>query len=326
LTLRTLDDALALRDRLQRQADVAVMGAGWIGAEVASSATALGCRVTVVEAQRAPPWPARSARQSARIAECYEESGVRLVLGSGMSRLLADAVELAGGERLACDTVVAGIGVTPSTQCLAGALDLDGQGGILVDPYLETSAPGAYAIGDCAAYISRRYGRRLRPEHWTNAQQSEWTAAATLLGGREAYDPVPYIWSRQFGRMVQYVGQHSPGDEMVWREAAGNPGWSVRWVRDGVLTAVLAAGRQRDAAEARRLLAAGVEVEVSRLRDASARLGTACTTEMREWTRRKLAPEEAPGSQRWQGLPRAHRDRLARAPVTNRQARGPPAT
>jgi 3-phenylpropionate/trans-cinnamate dioxygenase ferredoxin reductase component len=273
LTLRTLDDALALRDRLRRHAAITVIGAGWIGAEVASSAAELGCRVTVIEAQAAPLARSLGVPAGARMAQWYEQAGVRLILGAQIAELAPGAVRLAGGERLAADVVVAGIGVMPDTGWLAGTVDMDSSGGVLVDSRLQTSAPGVYAVGDCASYLSRRYGCRLRPEHWTNAQQSAWSVASTLLGAPEAYDPVPYVWSRQFGRMIQYAGHHGPDDELAWRVEDGKPGWCACWVRAGVLSAVLAVGRPRDAADARRLLALGAAVDVPRLRDPSARLG-----------------------------------------------------
>jgi 3-phenylpropionate/trans-cinnamate dioxygenase ferredoxin reductase component len=271
-TLRTVGDALALRVQLRRQADVVVAGAGWIGAEVATSAAALGCRVTVAEAQSAPMARSLGKAVGARMAGWYGEAGVRLVLGAGIVGLLPGTVELASGERLAAGVVVAGVGVLPDTEWLAGTVDMDAQGSVLVDSHLETSAPGVYAIGDCAAYSSRRYRRRLRPEHWTNAQLAAWAVASTLVNGKEEYDPVPYVWSRQFGRMVQYAGHHEPDDEILWRTGNGGTRWTACWVRAGQLTAVLTVDKPREASDARRLLAAGAAVDVSRLPDPSVRL------------------------------------------------------
>jgi NADPH-dependent 2,4-dienoyl-CoA reductase/sulfur reductase-like enzyme len=207
-----------------------------------------------------------------RMAGWYGEAGVRLVLGAGIVGLLPGTVELASGERLAAGVVVAGVGVLPDTEWLAGTVDMDAQGSVLVDSHLETSAPGVYAIGDCAAYSSRRYRRRLRPEHWTNAQLAAWAVASTLVNGKEEYDPVPYVWSRQFGRMVQYAGHHEPDDEILWRAENGATRWTACWVRAGQLTAVLTVDKPREASDARRLLAAGAAVDVSRLPDPSVRL------------------------------------------------------
>jgi hypothetical protein len=109
-------------------------------------------------------------------------------------------------------------------------------------------------VGDCASFPSARYGRRLLIHHWDNAVQGPRTAAANILGGDEPYDPVPYFWSEQFGRFVQYAGCHSEADTMLPRGDLAGPAWSVLWLRDGLLVAVLAVGRPRDMAQARKLL------------------------------------------------------------------------
>jgi 3-phenylpropionate/trans-cinnamate dioxygenase ferredoxin reductase component len=133
--------------------------------------------------------------------------------------------------------------------------------------------PGVYAAGDCAAFWSRRYDRRLRVEHWDTALHSPRVVAANLLGGDEDYDPVPYFWSEQFGRMVQYVGHHSAGDQLIWRgDPAGNR-WAACWVSPGTgsgarrLVAVLTVGRPRDMIQGRRAIEAGRPVDPGRLAD-----------------------------------------------------------
>jgi NADPH-dependent 2,4-dienoyl-CoA reductase/sulfur reductase-like enzyme len=126
---------------------------------------------------------------------------------------------------------------------------------VRADDRLRTTAEGVYAVGDCASFPSARYRRRLLVHHWDNAVQGPRTAAANLLGADETYDPVPYFWSEQFGRFVQYAGFHSEKDILVTRGDPEGPSWSVLWLRRGVLVALLAVGRPRDMTQARKLIA-----------------------------------------------------------------------
>ena len=137
---------------------------------------------------------------------------------------------LAGGGVVEADEVVTAVGVRPAT----GWLDGSGvwlENGVAVDAGLRTSRPGVYAVGDCAAFESRRFGRRLRFEHWDVALKAPEVVAANVLGGDEAYDPVPYFWSEQFGRMVQYVGYHGAADSMRAGAATrpNRPGRRAGW-------------------------------------------------------------------------------------------------
>lgn len=269
-TLRTFDDALALRGKLRPGAEVVVVGAGWLGAEIASTAASLGCRVTVVEAGPTVLPKVLGAEVGPAIERWYGEAGVDLILGSRVRDVRDGAVHLHDGTRLPADLVVAAVGATPDTGWLAGSgVARDAHGGILVDEFLASSMPGVYAVGDCAAYPSHRYGRRMRVEHWSNAQQSGMAVATNILGRRQPYDPVPYFWSKQFGRMVQYVGAHAPGDEPIWRGSPEEPRWSVCWARGDEVTAVLAVNKPRDIADARRLLRTGPRFSRGDLGDAS---------------------------------------------------------
>ena len=129
--------------------------------------------------------------------------------------------------------------------------------------------PGVFAVGDCAAFWSGRYGRRLRFEHWDVALHAPAVAAANIAGGSEAYDPVPYFWSEQFGRMVQYVGYHGAADRLVWRgdpaDAASGP--RPGWVGHDRLVALLTVGLPRDLLQGRRVIEAGAPVDAARLAD-----------------------------------------------------------
>jgi 3-phenylpropionate/trans-cinnamate dioxygenase ferredoxin reductase subunit len=244
--LRTIDDARALRDVLKPGCRLVIVGAGWIGAEVATAAAKRGAEVTVVEAGPAPLAQALGEQVGACTVPWYAQAGVTLRLGTGVEAVREGGLDLRGGEALEADEVVVGVGVRPDVGWLGGALVTDR--GIAVDERLSatweppgTDGPPVVAAGDCAAWWSRRYGTRLRVEHWDNAQHAPAVAAATLLGGRgpgrepeatvsdpgggddvhDVYDPVPYFWSEQFGHMVQFAGHRSGGEAAVWR---GSPG------------------------------------------------------------------------------------------------------
>jgi NADPH-dependent 2,4-dienoyl-CoA reductase/sulfur reductase-like enzyme len=271
--LRTLDDALALRSVLREGTHLAVVGAGWIGAELATSARARGCRVTVVEAAPVPLLAALGTELGVRVAAWYAEAGVTLRLGQPVRSVEPGGLALPGGEWLAADEIVTAVGVRPDTGWLAGSgVALDN--GVAVDSRMRTSVPGIYAAGDCAAFLSRRYQRRLRVEHWDNALHAPEVVAAGILGGAKEYDPVPYFWSEQFGRMVQYAGHHTATDRLVWRGDPAERRWAACWLagtaRPGEgprMVAVLAVNRPRDLLQGRRLIASGQPVDPARLAD-----------------------------------------------------------
>ncbi|HWG94541.1 MAG TPA: FAD-dependent oxidoreductase [Mycobacteriales bacterium] len=262
--LRTLDDALALRAALVPGARVVVVGAGWVGAEVATAAAAAGCRTTVVEAGPSP-LPALGG-QGRWTAPWYAAAGVDLRLEAPVARAASDEVVLQDGTVLDADVVVAGVGARPATGWLAGTGLLE-DGAVACDEHLAARWPGVVAAGDCASWTSRRYGGRLRVEHWDDALQAPAVAVTTLLGGDAVHDPVPYFWSDQLGHVVQLAGV--PRGEAVHRgDPQGGAGWSVCWLQDSRLQAVLAVDRPRDLVQGRRLVAEGRVVDPARLADA----------------------------------------------------------
>ncbi|MFI7144783.1 NAD(P)/FAD-dependent oxidoreductase [Nonomuraea sp. NPDC050022] len=262
--LRTLDDALELRARLVKGAHVVIIGAGWIGAEVATAARRAGCEVTVIEAGPAPLAQAVGPEIGARTQGWYE--GIDLRLNTLVGSVDDGGVTLADGSLIEAHVVVTGVGVRPTVGWLAGSgVDLDN--GVVTDEHLRTSLPNVVAVGDCAAWWSRRFETRLRVEHWDAALNSPEVAAATLLGVEAAYDPVPYFWSEQFGHMVQYAGHHPAGDRLLYRGELGGK-WSACWLTsDDTLAAVLAVDRPRDLVQGRRIIEAGHRVDAERLVD-----------------------------------------------------------
>ncbi len=291
--LRTHEDALELRARLRPGVRLVIVGAGWIGAELATAAATRGCLVTVVEAGPAPLAGAVGAEVGARTIPWYAAAGVELRTSQPVEAVEDGGLALAGGGWVPADEIVTAVGVRPAVGWLAGSgLQLDN--GVAADEGLRTSAPGVYAVGDCASFLSLRYGRRLRFEHWDVAVQGPRVVAANILGGHEVYDPVPYSWSEQFGRMMQYAGYHADASRLIWRgpdgppadgsaprSAAGSAGppddgpWTACWLSGPRLVAVLAVDRPRDVMQGRRLIAAAASVDAGLLADPAVPLRSA---------------------------------------------------
>lgn len=283
--LRTIDDALAIRAALVPGTRLAIVGAGWIGAELATVAAARGCAVTVLEAAAAPAAAALGDPVGALLVPWYAAAGVELRLGQPVESVQDGGLALPGGGWLDADLVVTAVGVRPCTGWLTGSgvqLATGYRDAVQVDGQLRASVPGVYAAGDCAAFWSRRYGQRLRVEHWDTALHAPRVAAANLLGADEQYDPVPYFWSEQFGRMVQFAGHRGESDHVIRRGDPAGPRWSLGWVRgesavtdgaDGIkvgqLTAVLTVGQPRDLLQGRRVIQAGRPVDTGLFADPS---------------------------------------------------------
>jgi 3-phenylpropionate/trans-cinnamate dioxygenase ferredoxin reductase subunit len=263
-TLRTLDDALALRAELRPGARLVVVGGGFIGAEIAATARELGVTVTLVEMAPTALAGPIGEELGAVFAALHVARGVEVLTGVGVAGLIPGAddptrvagVRLADGRELPADVVLVGIGSIPNTEWLAGSgltgagPDGDLRGGVLITTAGETNLPGVVATGDCAATHSRFAGRVVRHEHWTNALQHPSLAAATLLGVPVPKQPatagVPYFWSDQYGLKLQFAGHYHPGDtvEIVEGDVASHSFVAV-YRRDSVPVAVLGIGQPR---------------------------------------------------------------------------------
>jgi len=264
--LRTADDALALRDLLQPGTRLAIVGAGWIGAELATAAASRGCQVTVLEAASAPLSVAIGAEVGGVTAAWYTAADVDLRLKTAVASIEDGGIALADGGWLSADVVVTAVGVRPEVAWLTDSgIRIDN--GVVVDAQLRSSLTGVYAVGDCASFWSGRYQRQLRFEHWDIALHAPEIAAASILGIEATYDPVPYFWSEQFGRMVQYVGWHGAADRLIWRGDPAGQRWAACWLAGDQLAAVLTISLPRDLLQARRLMAAGTAVDADRLAD-----------------------------------------------------------
>jgi 3-phenylpropionate/trans-cinnamate dioxygenase ferredoxin reductase component len=264
--LRTADDAFRLRAQLTPGTRLVIVGAGWIGAELATAAAARGCQVTVLEAAAAPLAGAVGPEIGRATVGWYADAGVDLRLHQGVTAIESDGVSLYGGDLVPADLVVTAVGVRPAVQWLDGsAVRLDN--GVAVDGQLRSSVPGVFAAGDCASFWSGRYQRRLRFEHWDIALHAPEVVAANILGGTAAYDPVPYFWSEQFGRMLQYVGWHGAGDRLIWRGDPAAGRWAACWLARDRLVAALTVGLPRDLLQSRRLIEAGGLADPDKLAD-----------------------------------------------------------
>ena len=222
--LRTVDDALALRADLADAGRLVVIGAGFIGLEVAASAASTGLQVTVLEVLPVPLERAIGAEMGQAVAGLHQRRGMDLRFGVGVDGVAGkerpSGVRLTDGSTVAGDVVVVGVGVAPATGWLEGS-GVEVSDGVLCDERLRVIVggrprPDVVAAGDVARWFHPGYGERVRIEHWTNASEQGPAAAATLLKGDDAppYEPVPYFWSDQHGVKIQFVGRAAPGDQV----------------------------------------------------------------------------------------------------------------
>ncbi|MFD5388105.1 NAD(P)/FAD-dependent oxidoreductase [Streptomyces sp. NPDC127074] len=261
-TLRTLDDATRLRAALRAgAARVVVIGAGFIGAEVASSCAALGLDVTVVEAAPLPLVPQLGEEMARVCAGLHARGGATLLCGTGVGGLCGSGrvtgVELTDGRVLPADVVVVGVGVRPVTGWLEGSgLALDD--GVRCDAGCVTALPNVVAVGDVARLAQPGTSRTVRAEHWTSGMLQGAVAARNLLAGStvEPFEALPYFWSDQYGARIQYAGRRAPGDTV--RIAEGDPadggGFLAVYERGGISTAALGVDRPRPFMRLRREL------------------------------------------------------------------------
>jgi NADPH-dependent 2,4-dienoyl-CoA reductase/sulfur reductase-like enzyme len=266
--LRTLDDCLALRADLETARRVCVVGAGFIGAEVAASARVRGVEVTMLEALPAPLARAFPAEMGSACAALHHDHGVNLRCGvtvagfEGNGRV--SGVRLGDGSVVEADVVVVGVGVVPETGWLeSSGLRLDN--GVVCDSTCATSAPGIVAAGDIARWPNNLFGETMRVEHWSNAMEQGAAAAKRLLAGPgEAVDfaPVPYFWSDQYDAKIQFLGRCCPTDEVqIVDGSIDERRFVALFGRDGRLIGALAFSRPRLLMAYRKLLAAKTSFE-----------------------------------------------------------------
>ena len=243
--IRTLENALAIRSDLQDQPRVVVVGAGFIGAEVASSARTMDLDVTIVEALPNPLARAVGVEVGQMCAELHTDAGTNLICGQGVAGLSGsgrvEGVTLEDGATIPADIVIVGIGVTKNTDWLDDS-GLDIANGVVCDGYMNAGHDGVFAVGDVAAWHNPLFGETMRVEHWTNAVEQALIVANNIASPHELrpYAGVPYFWSDQYGRRIQFLGR-SDADEVVIVDGSRENGKPVALYRkDDALRGALA--------------------------------------------------------------------------------------
>ncbi len=222
LLLRDFSDAIRIRGAFSAGKDIAIIGGGFIGLELAASAVKRGCQVTVIEAQPRILMRGVPEEISKVIMAKHEAAGNIILTGAAISHIDADSVILKDGRKVAADTVIAGIGAAPRTH-LAEQAGLVLDNGIVVDAGMRTSDPDIFAVGDCCSFPHPVFGNmRMRLEAWRNASDQAVIAAENMLGGARTYEAVPWFWSDQFDLTLQIAGMPSLGTSVI-----------VRSLRDG---------------------------------------------------------------------------------------------
>jgi 3-phenylpropionate/trans-cinnamate dioxygenase ferredoxin reductase subunit len=268
--LRTLADSDELRQAAVAERPVVVIGAGWIGSEVAASARQLGADVSVVDQALVPLERVLGTELGAVYRDLHLEHGVKFHLGVGVESIRGahgvEEVKLTDGSLLPAGAVVVGVGVLPRTE-LAEAAGLQVDNGVVTDEYLETTFPGIYAAGDVANAYHPHYRQRFRLEHWSSALNQGPAAAWNMLGHKRAYGNIPYFFSDQYDFGMEYRGWSAPTDELLIRHLGSDNEFIAFWLRDSRVVAAMNANiwDQGEALEA--LILSGVEVDKARLAD-----------------------------------------------------------
>jgi 3-phenylpropionate/trans-cinnamate dioxygenase ferredoxin reductase component len=268
--LRSVQDSDALRERLDHGGALVVVGAGWIGAEVAASARQRGLDVTVVEPLAVPLERVLGAEVGRIYRDVHADHGVRMLVGTGVDAFEGDTaverVRTSDGLEVECDFAVIGIGVEPRTQ-LASQARLPVDDGIVVDEHLETGVPGVFAAGDVASAQHPFFGERIRVEHWANALNQGPVAARNMLGQSVAYERLPYFFSDQYDVGMEYLGLARSWDRVVFRGDPATREFLAFWMVGDRVVAGMNANVWDVSDQVRALISGRVAVDDQRLAD-----------------------------------------------------------
>ncbi|HUF25662.1 MAG TPA: FAD-dependent oxidoreductase [Gemmatimonadaceae bacterium] len=256
--LRTLDDSRAIIAACDGAKHAVVVGASFIGLEVAASLRERGLEVAVVAPEQVPLERVFGSELGSFVRRVHEEHGVAFQLGETLAAVGAADVTLSSGRSLPADLVVVGIGVKPRVELAADA-GLAVDGGVLVNARLESSVRGIFAAGDIARFPYGRTGERLRVEHWVVAERQGQVAARGMLGEPASYDDAPFFWSQHYDVAINYTGHHGPDDAISIAGSLDARDATAAWRRDGRIVAVATVGRDRDGLRAEVALERGEE-------------------------------------------------------------------
>ena len=268
--LRDLGDALRLGAAIRGAGRVAVIGAGWIGSEVAASARQMGADVVLIDPAPTPLHRVLGDQIGDVFARLHADHGVELRMRSEVAELrgghTVEQVVLRDGRSEAVDVVVIGIGVTPRVDLGLGA-GITVDNGIVVDQRLCSSAPDVYAAGDVASAWHPHYRRHLRVEHWADALNQGTTAGINAAGGAEPYERLPYFFSDQYDLGLEYVGSSEPGDNVTVRGCLDDREFVAFWHRDGIVTAAMNVNVWDVVEDLKAIVASGRPVDLNGLTD-----------------------------------------------------------
>jgi len=270
LYLRTVQDSDALRERLDRGGKVVVVGAGWIGSEVAASSRQKGLDVTLLEMSRVPLERVLGPELGSFYRDVHTGNGVEFLGDTGLDSFEGDGrverVVTSDGRRIDCDFAVVGVGVAPRTG-LAEAAGLTVDNGIVVDERLRTSAAGVFAAGDVANAQHPLFDRHIRIEHWANALNQGPAAARSMLGNETPYDRVPYFFSDQYDVGMEYSGYATEWDEVVFRGDLAAREFIAFWMEGGRVLAGMNVNVWDVTEPIQQMIRSNEPVDVSRLTD-----------------------------------------------------------
>lgn len=273
--LRNIDDVERIHKDVDTAGNVVIVGAGYIGLEVAAVMRQLGHNVTVIEMADRVMSRVVSPIVSGFFQQQHTEHGVQLQLSTGLKRFIGDnhvsAVETDDGRTFPADAVIIGIGIVPNTE-IAAAAGLQIDNGIIVDDHCQTSDTDVYAVGDCTAHPNSIYGRRLRLESVHNALEQAKTAAMNICGDNVRYSQVPWFWSDQYDLKLQIAGLSEAYDDIVVRGSPQDAVFSCLYLRDGRLIACDAINSPRDFMQSKALIASQATIDPQRLADSGNQL------------------------------------------------------